>query len=118
MRHSNNEQTGVHALTSDIGGHTISTTRTSGVADDVERTVTCPRQVLWDCLLETVGHEKIVHRELVDVDFEREDTVILLFKDGGQETADLVIGADGAWSTVKKAFFKGKNAPQHDLHYE
>jgi FAD-dependent urate hydroxylase len=41
-------------------------------------------------------------RRLVDLDLETSDTVVARFADGGEREADIVIGCDGARSTVRK----------------
>ncbi|RYO85715.1 hypothetical protein DL766_008976 [Monosporascus sp. MC13-8B] len=83
-------------------GHRIAVTSTGDNACPQEYTVSCPRYGLWECLRQAVGNDKIQYRKVIDVDLSGKKPVVK-FADGGEEDADLVIGADGVRSVVKRA---------------
>lgn len=82
-----------------------------------EYSISCPRYELWKCLHEVVGEDKIQYRKVVQVDLEGRKPIVK-FADGGEEDADLVIGADGVRSVVKKAIFGDDNERIYAPHYE
>jgi 2-polyprenyl-6-methoxyphenol hydroxylase-like FAD-dependent oxidoreductase len=68
--------------------------------------VASSRTGLWKCLSKAVGEGVVQFRKVKRVlgrDSERGPRVV--FEDGEEEDADLVIGADGVKSTVKDAMF-------------
>ncbi|RYO97378.1 hypothetical protein DL765_011222 [Monosporascus sp. GIB2] len=98
-------------------GHRIAVTSTGDKACPQEYTVSCPRYGLWECLRQVVGNDKIQYRKVVDVDLSGEKPVVK-FADGGEEDADLVIGADGVRSVVKKGLFGEDDKRQYAPRYE
>ncbi|KAK2040010.1 FAD/NAD(P)-binding domain-containing protein [Colletotrichum somersetense] len=98
--------------------HSLATTTTDDHKTPRECTVSCPRAVLRDCLLETVGESNIQYRKAVAVDLSGAKPVVR-FADGGEESADLVLGADGVRSVVKKAVLgPTQDAAHFSPHYE
>ena len=81
------------------------------IAKDPElHTLLIGRQRLWDCLRNHVPDEVIIDRRMVSrVSYTRDQRPFIEFDDGppGLE-ADLVVGADGAKSTVKSITGNGK----------
>ena len=98
-------------------GHTLAVTSTGDKECPEEYTISCPRHVLWECLHEVVGEDKIECRKVIGVDLSGEKPVVKL-ADGGEEEADLVIGADGVRSIVKKAIFGQDDESKYAPHYE
>jgi 2-polyprenyl-6-methoxyphenol hydroxylase-like FAD-dependent oxidoreductase len=98
-------------------GHTLAVMSTADKEYPDEYSVSCPRYALWRCLHEVVGEDKIQYRKVVEVKLNGKKPVVK-FADGGEESADLVIGADGVRSVVKKAIFGKDNellyAPQFE----
>lgn len=98
-------------------GHLIAVTPTGDKGFPPEYTVSCPRYGLRECLLAVVGEDKVQYRAVVTVNLSGEKPVVK-FADGGEESADLVIGAEGVRSAVKKAIFGEDNDHQYAPHYE
>lgn len=76
------------------------------------------RQAFWSILLRhTIKHsgEKVIqHRKVVDIAIpaaDSPDPTIIRFADGTEEHADLVIGADGLRSVVRKSMFSSPRPP-------
>jgi 2-polyprenyl-6-methoxyphenol hydroxylase-like FAD-dependent oxidoreductase len=69
-----------------------------------EYTISCSRHQLWRCLYEIVGENNVQHGEVVDVELEP-DRAVVRFADGASRIPDLVIGADGVRSVVKRVIF-------------
>lgn len=82
-----------------------------------EYSISCPRYELWKCLHEVVGEDKIQYRKVVHVDLDGRKPIVR-FADGGEEDADLVIGADGVRSVVKRAIFGDEDERLYAPHYE
>ncbi|KAK2033562.1 FAD/NAD(P)-binding domain-containing protein [Colletotrichum zoysiae] len=82
--------------------HPLSTTSTDDKKTPREYATSCPRALLRDCLAEIVGESNIQYRKIIAVDLGGANPVVR-FSDGGEETADLVLGADGVRSVVKTA---------------
>jgi len=76
-----------------------------------------PRAVVHEALLKEVDAKDIRWGVRVvglrDVD-EGEGGTVVLYEDGTEETADLVIGADGVRSVVKKSLFRGNFEAQYE----
>lgn len=74
----------------------------------IAETISMPQtQISWDVLFETVASRiapgsYVLSREIVDV-LDGDGGAELIFGDGTRETADLVIGADGLGSVVRRA---------------
>lgn len=98
-------------------GHTLGVTSTGDKGSPEEFTISCPRYGLWECLHEVVGEDKIQHRKVIAVELDGEKPLVK-FADGGQEDADLVIGADGVRSVVKRGIFGAENEHAYAPHYE
>lgn len=98
-------------------GHRIAVTSTSDNVFPQEHTVSCPRYGLAECLREIVGDENIQYRRVIGVDLSA-DRPVVKFGDGGKEDADLVIGADGVRSSVKRALFGEDDERLYAPHYE
>ena len=98
-------------------GHTLAVTLTGDKRSPEEYTISCPRYGLWQCLHEVVGEDKISYRKVIDVDLSGKKPFVK-FADGGEEDADLVVGADGVRSIVKKAIFGEDNERKYAPRYE
>lgn len=99
-------------------GHELALKATDDNRLPRECTVSCPRALLRDCLLEIAGESNVRYRKVVAVDLDGAKPVVH-FADGREESADLVIGADGARSVVKEAIFgPAGDAARFSPHYE
>jgi 2-polyprenyl-6-methoxyphenol hydroxylase-like FAD-dependent oxidoreductase len=98
-------------------GHTLAVLSSGDGGSPEEYTISCPRYELWKCLYETVGKDKVQHGEVVDVELES-DRSIVRFADGATKMADLVIGADGVRSIVKRAIFGREDETHYAPVYE
>ena len=85
---------------SDSGGH-------EGPRGCAEVCVSSMRHGLWACLMATVPGDAVHYRKVSRVQRRtaEEGRLLVLFEDGGKEECDLVIGADGVKSAVRKALF-------------
>jgi 2-polyprenyl-6-methoxyphenol hydroxylase-like FAD-dependent oxidoreductase len=85
-----------------------------------EHTVSCPRAVLRRCLLEIVGETNVQYDKVVSVNLVPGSKPVVRFADGRQESADLVLGADGVRSVVKTAVLGPEQdaAARFSPHYE
>ncbi|KAK3077871.1 hypothetical protein LTS18_009037, partial [Coniosporium uncinatum] len=83
-----------------------------------EYSVSSSRHGLWDCLRKAVEPEAIVFKELSEIVKQQNGRLLLRFVKGGDEEADLVIGADGVRSAVKKAMFGEENDEKYAPRYE
>ncbi|TLD15408.1 uncharacterized protein PgNI_02364 [Pyricularia grisea] len=99
-------------------GHSLGAVPTDDGESPRECTVSCPRMVLRDCLVEIVGEHNIHYRRVVAVDVSGPKTIVK-FADGSQESADLVLGADGVRSVVRTAILgPARDAAGFPPHYE
>ncbi|KAK0627936.1 hypothetical protein B0T14DRAFT_493933 [Immersiella caudata] len=102
-------------------GHTIAVLPAGDHGDQdpatAECTISCPRYEAWKWLHETVGYDNIRFRRVVNVDLSGKRPVVQ-FADGEFEEADLVVGADGVKSVVKKAIFGEQDATTYAPHFE
>lgn len=98
-------------------GHTLAVTSTGDRESPEEFTISCPRHVLWECFHEVVGEDNIEYRRVIEIDLSGEKPVVKL-ADGGEEDADLVIGADGVRSIVKKSMFGKEDESKYAPRYE
>lgn len=98
-------------------GHTLAVVPASYEKHPVDHTITCPRYDSWCWLHEAVGEDNIRYRKVVGVDLAGERPVVK-FADGGEEDADLVVGADGVRSVVKRALFGDEDDRQYAPCYE
>jgi len=98
-------------------GHTLAVVPTNDNKSPVEYSISCPRFGLWECLREVVGEDKIQYRKIIAVSLDGEKPVVT-FADGEEETADLVVGADGVRSVVKRAIFGEEDELKYAPRYE
>ncbi|WYZ41189.1 hypothetical protein EsH8_V_000084 [Colletotrichum jinshuiense] len=94
-------------------GQDLSVERRSQREDDV--TVIMARQAAWRTLREAIPDDHVVIRKVAKVTKRGQlgnSTPVISFVDGGSADFDLVIGADGVHSTVRKQFFS-----DHSLDY-
>ncbi|KAJ4359398.1 hypothetical protein N0V95_002229 [Ascochyta clinopodiicola] len=98
-------------------GHTLAVLSSGDGGSPEEYTISCPRHELWRCLYETVGEDNVRHGEVVDVELEKDRSVVR-FADGMSKIADLVIGADGVRSVVKRAIFGEEGEKRYAPVYE
>ena len=78
------------------------------------------REEIWQCLRRRVPESVIVRKKVRKVEIGHSSNV-LLFSDGSKAEADLVVGADGIWSVVRRAIFdagEGKSEYKYSPHYE
>lgn len=78
------------------------------------------RQRLWDCLREHVPDSAIAdHRTVLGVAYTEDRRPVVQFADGSKDLeADLVIGADGVKSMVKKSVTGDGKVDEHPAFYE
>jgi 2-polyprenyl-6-methoxyphenol hydroxylase-like FAD-dependent oxidoreductase len=98
-------------------GHTLAVLSSGDGGYPEEYTISCPRHELWRCLYETVGENNVQHGEVVDVQL-GPDRPVVRFADGASRIADLVIGADGVRSVVKRAVFDEKDVSHYAPVYK
>ena len=68
------------------------------------KTVMCSRQAVWDCLRDDIPDATIIHKSIKEVLLHSDDgRPRAYFVDGSSIEADLIIGADGVKSIVKRA---------------
>ena len=78
------------------------------------------RNEFWRLLSQRVPENVVVRKKVQEVVIEQHRNS-LLFSDGDKAGADLVIGADGIWSAVRRAIFDeagGKDDNEDAPHYE
>jgi len=69
-----------------------------------QRTVMCSRQAVWDCLRDGVPDEAVIQKCIKEVSIDSDvGRPRVYFVDGSSIEADLIIGADGVKSIVKRA---------------
>lgn len=93
----------------------------SKVTDDPERMhmVACSRHSFWKSLRARIPDEHILNRRVNEVVIHDRGKNIVRFADGSPDVeADLVIGADGVKSTVKKALFPDAQGYSYPPQYE
>ena len=82
-------------------------------------TVMIGRQDFWQCLREAVPDEAIVHANLLEVTSEQAQRARLKFADGTPDVeADLIIGADGVRSIVKRSVTGDGKTDHYQPTYE
>ena len=78
------------------------------------------REDFWHCLKRRVPEEVIVREKVTKIEF-GDDINTTVFADGSKSMAELVIGADGIWSVVRRAIFdapEGRSEYKYSPHYE
>jgi 2-polyprenyl-6-methoxyphenol hydroxylase-like FAD-dependent oxidoreductase len=80
------------------------------IEDGEEFCVASSRHGLWECLRDHVvqqaGDDVLIYKKIVEVRCGEEGKkACVVFEDGSVEEADLIIGADGVRSVVKKGIF-------------
>lgn len=81
--------------------------------------VAMSRQAIWNCLRDRVPEDVIVNRKVSEVIPNSEGRNIVKFADGSpDEEADLVLGADGLKSIVRRAIFREEKEDPYPPHYE
>ncbi len=89
----------------------------SGFSPDDHRYLLVDRMKLTNLLADAVGRSRIRLDSRVVGYQERADDVVVRFADGGTERADLLIGADGAYSVVREHLVAGAAPQQHAGHF-
>ncbi|KAF2404594.1 extracellular salicylate hydroxylase/monooxygenase [Trichodelitschia bisporula] len=80
--------------------------------------VASSRHGLWECLRDAAGKDVIQYRAVLEVKIGEAGKPVVRFVDGEEEEADLVIGADGVRSVVKKGVFGEVDQAQYPIVYE
>jgi 2-polyprenyl-6-methoxyphenol hydroxylase-like FAD-dependent oxidoreductase len=89
----------------------------AGFADADHRYLLVHRAKLNDLLADAVGQDNIrLNSRLVGFD-ETDDGVTARFGDGTTEEADVLVGADGAYSVVRSLLLPGTDAVEHKGHH-
>lgn len=68
----------------------------------MQRTIMCSRQAVWDCLRDSIPDDAITQNVVKEVSIGANGRPRVLFLDDSSIEADLVIGADGVRSIVKR----------------
>jgi 2-polyprenyl-6-methoxyphenol hydroxylase-like FAD-dependent oxidoreductase len=75
--------------------------------------------MLYDLMLSKVPRRKLHLNKRVERTEEKDGKVIITFRDGSQAQGDILVGADGAYSTVRKSLYekldKERLLPKADL---
>ena len=88
-------------------------------ADPPMNSVAMSRQAIWNCLRDRVPDEVIVNKRVSEIIPNSEGRNIVKFADGSpDEEADMVIGADGLKSIVRRAIFREEKEDPYPPHYE
>lgn len=93
----------------------------SKITDDPERMhmVACSRHSLWEALRARIPDGHILSKRVKEVVVRGREKNIVRFADGSADVeADLVIGADGVKSTVKKALYQDAHGDPYSPQYE
>ncbi|KAK0723361.1 hypothetical protein B0T26DRAFT_706259 [Lasiosphaeria miniovina] len=99
-------------------GHTLAVIPTADGKLPAEHTLSCPRFDSWQWLHEHVGYDdSVCYRRATEVDLARGRPVVH-FADGSRDDADLVVGADGVRSVVKKALFGHEDESSYGPAFE
>ncbi|KAK0701242.1 hypothetical protein B0H67DRAFT_524238 [Lasiosphaeris hirsuta] len=82
-----------------------------GLEGREEVCVALSRGGLWKCLMDEVGEGVVRYRKVVSVRERENGGGVVVFEDGGEEGADLVVGADGVRSVVRSGLFGASYGP-------
>jgi 2-polyprenyl-6-methoxyphenol hydroxylase-like FAD-dependent oxidoreductase len=100
-------------------GWRLSSVPTGDQREVQEWPVASSRHGVWKTFKEAVPQDRVVYRKVVEVFVSESGKPAVKFADGDQvEEADLVIGADGVRSVVKRGLFKDENETQFAPVYE
>lgn len=87
--------------------------------DPPMKSVAMSRQAIWNRLRDRVPDEVIVNKRISEVIPNSDGRNIVKLADGSpDEEADLVIGADGLKSIVRRAIFREEEEDPYPPHYE
>ena len=87
--------------------------------DPPMNSVAMSRHALWNCLLGHVPDDILANKRISEVIPNLEGRNVIKFADGSpDEEADLVVGADGLKSTVRRAMFHEAEEDPYPPHYE
>ena len=104
-----------HAVFQSARGWKLGKIRWGDMRDPEEFSVSIARHRLWECLKDAVGEGVIQYRRVAGVKTGKGGKHIVTFADGSaDEEVELVIGADGVKSTVRKAIFGDKYPPFYE----
>ena len=90
----------------------------TGLSEPFLPTLMISRQGLWEEIRETVPDESFMKRKVKSVKWDDEGKPIVRFTDGGEENADLVLGADGVKSVVRDAVLGSDDPKKYDAVHE
>ena len=76
-----------------------------------------PRPTLNTILADTVGKENILLNSRLASFEEEDDKITVILADGRRLNADLLVGADGVYSTVRQQMLPGYPAKEHKGHH-
>ena len=104
-----------HAVMKSARGWRLGKIRWGDMREPEEFCVSIARHRLWECLRDAVGEGVIQYKRVAAVKNGKDGKSVVTFADGSaDEEAELVIGADGVKSTVRKAIFGDKYPPSYE----
>jgi len=104
-----------HAILRSARGWRLGKIRWGDMREPEEFCVSIARHRLWECLRDVVGEGVIQYKKVAEVKNGMGGKTVVTFADGSaDEEAELVIGADGVKSTVRKAIFGDKYPPFYE----
>jgi 2-polyprenyl-6-methoxyphenol hydroxylase-like FAD-dependent oxidoreductase len=65
------------------------------------------RPLLIKCLLETLPDDAVIHKTIARIISKQGQKPKVVFEDGDEEAADMIVGADGVRSVVRRSMFAG-----------
>lgn len=96
-------------------GWTLGKIRWGDMREPEEFCVSIARHRLWECLRDAIGEDVIQYKKVASVKNGIGGKSVVTFADGSEdEEAELVIGADGVKSAVRKAIFGEKYPPSYE----
>ncbi|KAL9594763.1 MAG: hypothetical protein Q9219_006849 [cf. Caloplaca sp. 3 TL-2023] len=109
-----------HFNLSSAHGHSLARLCATNQSSPELHTVLISRQRLWDCLRHHVPDDAIVDRRSVSsIIYTQDHRPVVEFADGSPNlTADLIIGADGVKSVVKKSVTGDGNVDAHPAFFD
>jgi 2-polyprenyl-6-methoxyphenol hydroxylase-like FAD-dependent oxidoreductase len=104
-----------HAILRSARGWNLGKIRWGDMREPEEFCVSIARHRLWECLRDAVGEDVIQYKKVAGVKNGMGGKSVVTFADGSaDEEVDLVIGADGVKSIVRKAIFGDKYPPFYE----